>query len=128
MIRHLRSFTDAEIVIAEGTGGPLPHHPEVFEQLGQCETAAEFATTLIDLNTALAEKTGTATAPGFRKWFCRKSRLRISSSPCPCPLHSLAGITGSLKNMMDLRRRRTTRVWRHLEQGGISQGHSSGHR
>ncbi|MEZ4551918.1 MAG: DUF362 domain-containing protein [Desulfobacterales bacterium] len=57
-------------------------------------------TTLIDLNTAPL-KNWHGDCPRFRKWFCRKSRLRISSSPCPCS-HSLAGITGSLKNMMDL--------------------------
>ncbi|MEZ4602967.1 MAG: hypothetical protein R2861_06035 [Desulfobacterales bacterium] len=46
--------------------------------------AAEFATTLIDLNTAPLKKLARSDCPRFRKWFCRKSRLRISSSPCPC--------------------------------------------
>jgi uncharacterized protein (DUF362 family) len=101
VIRHLRSFTTAEIVIAEGTGDPSRTTLEVFEQLGYQKLAAEFATTLIDLNTAPLKKLARSDCPRFPEMVLPEIAFThfIISLPV-LKAHSLAGITGSLKNMM----------------------------
>ena len=100
-IDYLRSFSDAEIVIAEGTGDPSLSTMDVFEKLGYRELAHASDIDLIDLNEAPLKRLTRDDCPRFPEFFLPEIAFShfIISLPV-LKAHSLSGITGSLKNMM----------------------------
>ncbi len=101
VIEYVRRHSKAEIIIAEGCGDPDYDTFAVFQRLGYSELAKRLQVNLLDLNKA----------PNilFRRNDCRlftemylPDIIRgsyIISVPV-LKAHSLAGITGTLKNMM----------------------------
>jgi len=101
LIKYLKSFTDAKIIIAEGTGDPSMTTLDVFEKLDYKTMADEFNIDLVDLNTAPVKKLSRDDCPRFPEFFLPEMALThfIISLPV-LKAHSLSDITGSLKNMM----------------------------
>ncbi|NDV26067.1 DUF362 domain-containing protein [Desulfovibrio sp. JC010] len=92
---------DAEIIIAEGCGDMNRETDEIFRMLGYEKLAEEFGVQLLDLNHApLCEKkmAGTKVFPSIFLPEIAFSHKTISLPNLKA--HSLAGITGAIKNMM----------------------------
>lgn len=101
VVKYLKSFTDAEIIIAEGTGDPCMTTLDVFKKLGYRKLADEAGIDLVDLNTVSLKKLTRNDCPRFPEFFLPEIALThfIISVPV-LKAHSLSDITGSLKNMM----------------------------
>ncbi|MCG8614626.1 MAG: DUF362 domain-containing protein [Desulfobacterales bacterium] len=101
VIQHLKSITDARIVIAEGCGDSVLETDQVFHRLGYDRLAAETGVELLDLNHAplkIHSRPGNKIFPEFYLPEIA-DRSFIISLPV-LKAHSLAVITGTLKNMM----------------------------
>jgi len=101
VIQYIKTVTEAEIVIAEGTGDPSLTTLDVFKKLGYRKLADEADVGLVDLNTAPVKKLTRNDCPRFPEFFLPEIALThfIISLPV-LKAHSLSDITGSLKNMM----------------------------
>ena len=101
VIQYLRKCTQAEIVIAEGAGDPSLETHEIFKRLGYTELATQYNVELIDLNTAPVKHLKNATCPAFPEIYLPEIAFThfIISLPV-LKAHSLATITGTLKNML----------------------------
>lgn len=97
----LKSNPDAEIVIAEGCGDSRLETDSIFSTLGYTEMAAELGVELLDLNHApLCEKSLPDTTV-FPSIFLPEIAFTHKVISLPnLKAHSLAGITGAMKNMM----------------------------
>jgi len=101
VIKYLRSWTDADIVIAEGTGDPSHTTLDIFEKLGYRELADEFDIDLIDLNTASLKKLTRDDCFRFPEIYLPEIAFTCFIISLPVlKAHSLSTVTGSLKNMM----------------------------
>ncbi len=103
IIEYARLHTDARIVIAEGCGAPGMGTREVFERLGYQALARRKNIELVDLNNAktICLKNPSLTAfPVIHLPEIVFSHFLISVPVLKA--HSLADITGSLKNMIGL--------------------------
>ncbi len=100
-IEYLQTWTDAEIVIAEGTGDPSHSTLEVFEKLGYRKLAEETGVDLIDLNTAPLKRLTRKDCPRFPEIYLPEIAFThfIFSLPV-LKAHALSDVTGSMKNMM----------------------------
>lgn len=102
VIDYVRSVEpEARIVIAEGSGDPRLETGQIFGMLGYRDLAEETGVDLLDLNHARLVQRPT---PGH-KVFADMHLPEIAFTHCLISLpvlkrHSLAGITGGLKNMM----------------------------
>jgi uncharacterized protein (DUF362 family) len=98
---YIRLHSDAEIIIAEGTGDPESSTHDVFNQLGYKTLFQKHNIPLIDLNTAPLRKISRNDCPRFPDMYLPKIAFThfIISLPV-LKAHSLSFITGSLKNMM----------------------------
>lgn len=98
---YVRLHSDAEIVIAEGTGDPAYSTFDIFNQLGYETLFQNLNIKLIDLNTAPLRKLSRDDCPRFPDMYLPKIAFThfIISLPV-LKAHSLSVITGSLKNMM----------------------------
>lgn len=103
IIEYIRSCSDAEIVIAEGCGEPSFETHEVFDLLGYGKMAKRQNVLLADLNTAPLKKLENKNCPVFPEMYLPEIAFThfIISVPVIKP-HSLAILTGTLKNMMGL--------------------------
>jgi len=103
VIKYIRSWSDAEIVIAEGTGDPSCNTLDVFQQLGYDQLAEDFHIDLIDLNTAPLERLTNNKCQRFPEIYLPEIAFThfIISVPV-LKAHSLCTFTGSLKNMIGL--------------------------
>ena len=101
VIEYLRSWTDADIVIAEGTGDPSHTTLGIFEKVGYRELAEQFDIDLIDLNTASLKKLTRIDCPRFPEIYLPEIAFTCFIISLPVlKAHSLSTVTGSLKNMM----------------------------
>lgn len=103
IIEYVRSRSRATIVIGEGCGDPRLETAEVFERLGYRELAARRGVDLVDLNQAPCEELRNESCPVFPRMYLPK--LALSHFLVSVPVlkaHSLAKITGTLKNMIGL--------------------------
>lgn len=101
IIRYLRSLTDADIIIAEGTGDPSHSTLEVFEKLGYGKLADEIGVDLIDLNTEPLKRLTKNDCVRFPEMYLPKIAFEYFIISLPVlKAHSLSDVTGSLKNMM----------------------------
>ncbi len=100
---YLRRCSDAEIIIGEGCGAPEYDTDHVFEQLGYRELAESMDITLLDLNHAPmieVKRNDCSLFPSMQL-----PEIAFESFIISVPVlkaHSLAAISGTLKNMLGL--------------------------
>lgn len=101
IIKYVREHSKAEIVVAEGTGDANLETPEVFESLGYTDMAKKQEVALVDLNYGPARHLKNPGCPVFPEMHLPEIAFShyIISVPV-LKAHSLAGMTGTLKNMM----------------------------
>lgn len=101
IIRYIRRFSDAHIVIAEGCGDKGLETDTVFDRLGYRAITDHYGIPLIDLNQAPLRTYNRTDCTLFPELMLPElvSTHYIISVPV-LKAHSLAVITGSLKNMM----------------------------
>ena len=101
VIEYIREYSDVEVVIAEGTGDSVMETDEVFKKLGYCELAEKYNVRLIDLNHEPLKKIKNDSCTVFPEIYLPEITFShyIISVPV-LKAHSLATITGTLKNMM----------------------------
>ncbi len=103
VIEYIRSCSGARIVIGEGCGEPLVETGEVFEKLNYHDLARRHEVELVDLNTAPLTRLTNKAFTAFPEIFLPEIAFThfIISLPV-LKAHSLAAITGTLKNMIGL--------------------------
>ena len=101
IVHYIRDCSEAEIVIAEGCGDSVLETDQVFESLGYLELVEEHNVALVDLNQAPLVKKSNPECPVFPEMMLPEIAFShyIISVPV-LKAHSIADITGSLKNMM----------------------------
>jgi len=103
VIEYVRSCCEATIVVGEGCGDAHLETPEVFDRLGYRDLAARHDVELIDLNHAPLKRLENANCPVFPEMYLPKIAMSHYLISVPVlKAHSLAEITGTLKNMMGL--------------------------
>ena len=101
VIQYIRSHTQAKLIIAEGCGDDVMETPEVFASLGYDRLARELDIELMDLNHAPLVRLENKENQIFPEIFLPK--IAFESYVISLPVlkaHSLAVMTGTLKNMM----------------------------
>ncbi len=101
IIEYIRKYSKAEIVIAEGCGDANYETDEIFKNLGYTAMAEKQGVALADLNYGPAKTLKNPNCPVFPEMYLPEIAFNhyIISVPV-LKAHSLAGMTGSLKNMM----------------------------
>ncbi|TKB25245.1 DUF362 domain-containing protein [Desulfopila sp. IMCC35006] len=101
IIRYIRKYSQAEIVIAEGCGDKDMETAEVFQALGYTAMADKFDIPLVDLNHAPLKSVKNPACSVFPEMHLPEIGFShyIISVPV-LKVHSLAAMTGTLKNMM----------------------------
>jgi len=101
VIAYVRSCSDAQIEVAEGSGDATRSTAEIFEILGYADLAENYNVKLVDLNEAPLTRLTIPDRPVFPEMYLPKIAFThfIVSLPV-LKAHSLAGVTGALKNMM----------------------------
>lgn len=103
VIKYIQCCSHAHIIIAEGCGDASYETGQVFTHLGYDRLAAEFDIELVDLNTARLVKVTKPENTIFPSMFLPELVFETYLFSLPVlKAHSLAGITGTLKNMMGL--------------------------
>ncbi|BBD07314.1 uncharacterized protein DFE_0588 [Desulfovibrio ferrophilus] len=101
VIDYVRAHSDAEIVVAEGCGDACRETPEIFAALGYVGMADRMGAVLLDLNTApLVERQNPACELFPQMWLPAVAFTHFIISIPMLKAHSLAGMTGTIKNMM----------------------------
>jgi len=101
IVAFIRSCSDARIIVAEGCGQPELDTRTIFDRLGYTELAQTENIDLVDLNTAELVQVSNPTPRVFSQMYI--PRIVMDSFLVSVPVlkaHSLAGMTGSLKNMI----------------------------
>lgn len=103
LIDYVRSCSSAEMIIAEGCGDAQRETDQVFVQLGYDRLSAKTGVPLVDLNSQPLQRLELPGSPVFSEMFLPEVALThfLISAPV-LKAHSLAGMTGSLKNMIGL--------------------------
>ncbi len=101
VIQYVRSCSKADIVIAEGSGDPSLETDQIFDLLGYRKMATRQGVPLVDLNTAPLTKVKNKNCFVFPEMYLPEIAFThfIISIPV-LKAHSLATMTGTLKNMM----------------------------
>jgi uncharacterized protein (DUF362 family) len=103
LIRYIRENSRGDIVIAEGCGIPDMTTDEIFARLGYTDLARRWEVTLVDLNRAPLRE---VSHPANRRYPTMiLPDIAFTHYLISVPVlkaHSLADISGSLKNMMGL--------------------------
>ncbi len=103
VIEYIRSHSKANIIVGEGCGDSTRETVEIFEILGYREMAKQQNISLIDLNYAPLEKFENRSCTVFPEMYLPKiARTHYIISLPVLKAHSLAGITGAMKNMMGI--------------------------
>ncbi|MBU1002740.1 MAG: DUF362 domain-containing protein [Proteobacteria bacterium] len=101
IIEYVRAHCAAEILVAEGCGDACRETPEVFAALGYDELAQRTGVQLLDLNIApLVERQNPDCELFPRMWLPEVAFTHFLISVPMLKAHSLAGMSGSIKNMM----------------------------
>lgn len=103
VIKYIRNWSTANIVIAEGCGDALLETDTIFKLLEYTDLAKRYEVSLIDLNIAPLIKLENRYCPAFPEIHLPEIAFThfIISIPV-LKAHSMAGITGTLKNMIGL--------------------------
>ena len=101
VVEYVRSCSKADIIIAEGPGDPSLETEEIFDLLGYRRMAIREGIPLVDLNTAPLKKLKNKDCFVFPEMYLPEIAFThfIISVPV-LKVHSLATMTGTLKNMM----------------------------
>lgn len=101
VVEYIRKYSKAQIVIAEGCGDAKIETDEVFENLGYKTMARKQGVSLVDLNYGPVKTLKNSSCHIFPEMYLPEIAFThyIISVPV-LKAHSLAGITGTLKNMM----------------------------
>ncbi len=100
IIDYVRSVSDAEIIVAEGSGGHKPT-AEVFRELGYARLAEEKQVRLVDLNGEPLMRSENPSCKVFREYHIPKIAMEYFIISVPVlKAHSFSTVTLSLKNMM----------------------------
>lgn len=103
VILTLREYTDAPIVIAEGSGDAHLETTEIFSRLGYTALARQLDVNLMDLNHEPLRKMGNRACSVFKEmWLPEAVFHHILISLPVLKAHSLCDITGSMKNMIGI--------------------------
>ena len=100
IVAYVREHSDAEIVVGDGCGDPGMTTDEVFDRLGYRAMAERQGIGLVDLNEAELVRLENPDCPVFPEMYLPE--IAMSSYLVSVPVlkaHSLADLTGSLKNM-----------------------------
>ncbi|MBW2476007.1 MAG: DUF362 domain-containing protein [Deltaproteobacteria bacterium] len=101
LVRFCRSSSQADIVIAEGTGDPSRSTHELFVEHGYDSIAKEFNLDLVDLNEADLIELSNPECRFFPRFMMPKVVMdSYVVSAAPLKAHSLAKVTLSMKNMI----------------------------
>jgi uncharacterized protein (DUF362 family) len=101
VVNYVRSNSDSEMVIAEGTGSASRETYEIFDLLGYTELASRHGVSLIDLNEEPLQRLEDPGRPLFKEFYLPEIAFTHCIISVPVlKAHSLAAITGTLKNMM----------------------------
>ncbi|MBD3241259.1 MAG: DUF362 domain-containing protein [Chitinivibrionales bacterium] len=113
VVAYVRRVSGAEVCVAEGCGDPSLNTSQVFKRLGYDEMARKAGVALIDLNLADTQLLTNSACTVFPEFHMPKVAMESFIISVPVlKAHSLAQITGSLKNMMGLA------VPKHYQAGG----------
>ena len=101
VVEYVRSCSKADIIVAEGPGDPSLETEEIFDLLGYRRLAIHEGIPLVDLNTAPLKKLKNKDCSVFPEMYLPEIAFThfIISVPV-LKAHSLAIMTGTLKNMM----------------------------
>ena len=103
VVGYVRASSDAAIVIGEGCGDAHLETDEVFDRLGYRELAERLGVELVDLNHAPLVKLEDERCQVFPEMYLPEIAMSHYLISVPVlKAHSLAEITGTLKNMMGL--------------------------
>ncbi|MFW6323665.1 MAG: DUF362 domain-containing protein, partial [Desulfovibrionales bacterium] len=101
IIDFIRSVSDSRITIAEGCGDVCRETPEIFSCLGYDRLSARYGVDLTDLNAQPLVRKENPACSLFQEIFLPEIAFTTFIISIPVlKAHSLAGITGALKNMM----------------------------
>ncbi len=101
IVKHIRRCSRARVLIAEGCGTPDLETPAVFERLGYRDLSERLHVPLVDLNqsgTVVLERGDCEILPRMHL-----PSVALDSYVISVPVlkvHSIAGVTGTMKNMM----------------------------
>jgi uncharacterized protein (DUF362 family) len=113
VVQYVQSHSDADVVVAEGCADPDKSTDELFEIHGYTEMAQRRGIKLIDLNNAPWEKLTDEECEVFPEIYLPLiARSHYIISVPVLKAHSLADVTGSMKNMMGFA------PPQHYQQGG----------
>lgn len=103
VVDYVRAHSDAEIVVAEGCGDKYRETPEIYAALGYNDMAAETGVELVDLNHSPLIEHHSADCELFPTlWLPEMAFTHTIISLPMLKAHSMAGVTGCIKNMMGL--------------------------
>jgi uncharacterized protein (DUF362 family) len=103
IVDYMKTCTDAEIVIGEGAGDQHLETDEIFRRLGYEELAEEKQVALVDLNHAPLRKLENPKCPVFPEMYLPDIAFTHFLVSVPVlKAHSLAEVTGTLKNLIGL--------------------------
>ena len=100
IIDYVRLAGDAEVIVAEGSGGPKSTS-EIFSKLGYDKLAREKDVRLVDLNEEPLVRSEIPNCQIFREYYIPKIAMEYFIISVPVlKAHSFSTVTLSLKNMM----------------------------
>ena len=103
VIQYIQSCSKAEIVVGEGCGDPKLETNEIFQRLGYGELANRYGVRLVDLNTASLRRLENPSCKVFPEMYLPEMAFTHFLISIPVlKAHSLATITGTLKNLIGL--------------------------
>jgi uncharacterized protein (DUF362 family) len=103
VVDYVRSCSEAEVVVGEGCGDAHLETDAVFEALGYDALAAEKGVSLVDLNHAPLRTLARDGCPVFAEMHLPEIAFTHYLISVPVlKAHSLADVTGTLKNMIGL--------------------------
>ncbi len=103
VVEYVRSCSRADIIVAEGCGEASYETDEVFRILGYDQMASRQGIELVDLNTAPLKRLKNRNCPVFPEMYLPEIVFTHYLISVPVlKAHSLATITGTMKNMMGL--------------------------
>jgi uncharacterized protein (DUF362 family) len=101
IIEYIQECSAARLILAEGCGDSVYETTDLFQMLGYDTLAKEFGIELMDLNHEPSVKLTDSQNPIFTEFYLPEIALNSFIVSLPVlKAHSLAAITGTLKNMM----------------------------
>jgi len=101
IIEYIQNCSDARIILAEGCGDSVFETTDLFKMLGYDRIAQDYKIELMDLNHEPLKKLSNPENLMFPEFYLPEIAFNSFIMSLPVlKAHSLAGITGTLKNMM----------------------------